>query len=186
MKTQIPYKALYPNTHVQGFENVINRLNTEIAEIKDATVEGLVRCSILIRNETEKKSPSTPVDLGNLRSSWFVVTSKKKIANDIWNKSFKNVVGKKENVNATAMRLESDHASAIAEARAKAQTLSEQGKEVVTMGYSAYYAIYVHENMEAHFKRVEPPAGPRWLQNAFERNHDEMIRIIKDFAKKPL
>ena len=34
-------------------------------------MEGLIMASILIQNDMEKTPPLTPVDIGNLRSSWF-------------------------------------------------------------------------------------------------------------------
>lgn len=59
-------------TRVKGMKNVMNNLNREIANIKGASMQGLMRVSIAIKNDTETSKPKTPVDTGNLRASWRV------------------------------------------------------------------------------------------------------------------
>lgn len=48
----------------------------------------------------------------------------------------------------------------------------------VLMGFTAAYAVYVHENMEATFNR--PGSGPKFFEAALLRNKGEIVRIIRD------
>jgi hypothetical protein len=51
----------------------------------------------------------------------------------------------------------------------------------LTMGYSANYAVYVHEMVGAKFQR--PGAGAKWFQAAFRRNKDRILEVIKQEAQ---
>jgi hypothetical protein len=173
MATKISYATLYPNTHVEGFEEVINNLNAAIAKIEGGSEKGLKLAAAMIREDTEKTSPITPMDLGNLASSWFIVTWKGKMANDKLNVGFKDK-GKTK----IAGRMSANHVSTIEEARAEATAQEEMGNIVCIMGYSAFYAVFVHENLEAEFKR--PGSGPKWFEYAVDRNKGKILQIIKD------
>jgi hypothetical protein len=48
---------------------------------------------------------------------------------------------------------------------------------IVTAGYTAYYAPYVHEKTDA-LNWTRPGSGAKWLQIHFERNREEMKLII--------
>lgn len=61
---------------IKGFEEVMKNLNAEIAKIKGVTMNGLIQSSILIRRDMEFTPPLIPIDLGNLRASWFTTTMK--------------------------------------------------------------------------------------------------------------
>ena len=47
---------------------------------------------------------------------------------------------------------------------------------VATVGYSADYAIYVHENLEAHHK---PPTQAKFLSDVYRRFRGDITRTIK-------
>jgi hypothetical protein len=47
------------------------------------------------------------------------------------------------------------------------------------MGYSANYAIYVHENMASGIKWKRPGSGPKWFQESVYRNSAKMLGIIR-------
>jgi hypothetical protein len=175
------YPKQFPNTHVQGFEDVMNNLNAEIIKIKGASMKGLIESAILIRRDTEKVPVKTPVDLGNLRASWFVVTTTGKQPNDQWNTGFRNSrsdkrQGSASKTSATAARMISDRANAITEMSARAKSFA--GTQVLIMGYSANYAVYVHENMTAT-KWKKKSSGPKWFQEAVFRNSSKILGIIK-------
>jgi len=51
----------------------------------------------------------------------------------------------------------------------------------LVMGFSANYAVYVHEMVGAHFRR--PGAGAKWFEAALKRNHNKMLKIIEKDAK---
>ena len=57
MASSISYSTLYPNTHIKGFEEVMNNLNAELSKIKGGTRKGLIMAMAFIRNDTEKSLP---------------------------------------------------------------------------------------------------------------------------------
>jgi hypothetical protein len=183
MASKIPYGTLYPNTHVRGFEEVIKNLQFEINQIKGASEKGLIKAGIEIRLDTERTAPITPLDYGNLRSSWFITSAKRTAGRDKWNKGFKSTrKGSKRKVDAAKMA--ADHSNTISESKAKLASLLGMGQIGVTMGYSAFYAVYVHENMNAKFKRQQPAAsGPKWFQSAVYRNKDKIVQVIAQIVR---
>jgi hypothetical protein len=172
---QVAFKGMYPNTAVQGFEEVLSNLQREAFNIENGSLKGLILAAAFIRRETERNSPITPVDLGNLRSSWFTVSSKGKAANvkDKFGTALRtgNFKGLK------MAELSTEHEDAIAEAQRLVANPGE-GTEMVMMGYSANYAVYVHENIGAHFQR--PQAGAKWFEAAMKRSTWQVLKILKD------
>ena len=53
---------------------------------------------------------------------------------------------------------------------------------VAIVGYTAYYAPYVHEIPRN--KYTKKGTGPYFLMKAFDQNKKEMLKIIKRRAKK--
>ena len=155
---------------IKGFDTVLKNLNAEIEKIKVKSAAGLIKATIIIRNDTEKTTPITPVDTGNLRSSWFVV-SLRKMASDVHNKAFK---GKKKD------DMAKEHSAAISEAMGMVQAYLKKGILVV-FGYSAEYAAAVHEKLGANFQR--PGAGPKWFESAIKRNAPKIVGIIANETK---
>jgi hypothetical protein len=66
-------------------------------------------------------------------------------------------------------------------------------EDAVEIGYSASYAVYVHENLEPKHAGEPRPSGlgdywgphgePRFLTNAVDRTTDEVLRVIASYAK---
>lgn len=161
------------NTNSYQTEQIIlmRNLNREIEGIKARSMKGLIMAAAYIRNDTEKTAPLTPVDLGNLRVSWFVVT-----ATDIpVGKGSSQFKGAKAGILAT------EHAMTVTEGQSIMASQSSGKKKFLMMGYSANYALWVHENIGANFKR--PNAGPKWLEASIKRNQVKIVQIIKDNAQ---
>jgi hypothetical protein len=68
------------DSYLKGMDNVMSNLNKEIEGIKNRSMRGLIMAAAFIRQETEHTEPFTPVDFGNLRASWFVVTASDSVA----------------------------------------------------------------------------------------------------------
>ena len=51
--------------------------------------------------------------------------------------------------------------------------------DAVEVGFSAAYAVYVHENLEAH----HPTGQAQFLESALRDNRDAILRIIRERAK---
>lgn len=184
MASKFNYAKAYPNTHVKGFETIMNRLNLEINKIKGASLKGLIEAAALIRKDTEKTPKITPLDKGNLRSSWFVATALGKAPDDSYNTGFRNVkseAARKAKVTGLAARMAADRSSAIAEMVLASKVAQATGRAMCVMGYSAHYAVYVHENMNATFHRHPlGVSGAKWFESAVYRNKDKVLQKIRE------
>ena len=166
---------------VIGGEAVLAKLKAELDKIEGKTVKGLILAAAFVRRETENTPPLTPVDLGNLRASWFVATPTR-FAKGGGTIPFK---GPKASIMAT------EHSATISEA--KGMVSGDPKKPGIVFGYSANYALYVHENLGMHNpsspywmnrkKKWRPNSGPKWFQSALGTNTKKMAQIIADNAK---
>jgi len=184
-------------SEIKGFDKVMANLNREIQLIKGRSMKGLIMAAKLIRDDTEKTPPLTPLDLGNLRASWFVVTAKSipvgKSGNFEGEKSG-NFEGEKSGnfEGEKSGKMATEHISTIAEAQGMAAASTKEMPFLI-MGYSANYALWVHEMIHATFnpprkdeskgKRRREGAGPKWFEASVKRNKDKVLRVIKDNAQ---
>jgi hypothetical protein len=162
-------------------QNIIYNLNKEIMKVEGASQSGLIRAVAKIHEETEKGSVKVPIDLGNLRHSWFYVTASARIiAGGSTHKLISEHTGKF--VGKNAGRLAAEHAAIKTEMTGKAKSFAAQYKgPFVIAGYSANYALWVHEMMGAKFKRRG--AGPKWFEIAIKSKQAEILKIIQSNAK---
>ena len=142
----------------QSLQTVMQNLNQEVQKIKGRTMPGLIQAAAHIRRDMDQTPPKILVDTGNLRQSWFTTRIHQKL------------------------------------------------RPILIMGFSANYAFYVHEMVDADFQtprwRYRPEAaarGPRggrriwvipregagakFLEAALNRNHQEILRIIRREAQ---
>lgn len=168
---------------IKGFDKVMANLNAEIAMIKHRSMRGLLMGAAIVRKDMEKTVPLTPVDYGNLKSSFFTVNSK----------SIASGKGSKfEGPKASKMGM--DHSSMISEMQGMAKAKSMGGKGVVYLGYTANYALKTHELLGMSDiprwrygpgpgkKRWYTPragAGPKWFEYSFKRNSNKILEIIR-------
>ena len=164
------------------FTQIMANLNKELSAIAERSLTGLIKSAIMIRNATEKEPYVTPVDLGNLRASWFVVTANGKIIRGGGRSHSAGGMNKTNFVRKNASKLASGHNSALTESQGIADT--EANKRLgpfLVMGYSAYYAGYVHEFVNAEFQR--PGSGPKWFQSAIFRHKQDILKLIYENAR---
>jgi hypothetical protein len=119
---------------LQGMDRVMRNLNMELDKMRRGSAQGLLDAVEFIHADTEKTPPLTPVDTGNLRSSWTV------------------------------------------------RFFRRNKKSVVIFGYSANYALYVHEMIGA-VNWTRSNSGNKWFEYAIKRNHNRLIHIIAGRAK---
>jgi hypothetical protein len=162
---------------LKGFREVEANLNREVIAIKGRTARGLILAVAFIRNDTESTPYITPMESGNLRSSWFAATAKGVVSKDRFSKSFKDDPGR----GLKAGQLAADHLAAQEEARGIMRSAEIGGSMGIMFGYSANYAAYVHENVDAEFKR--PGSGPKWFEAALKRNSGTVLKIISENAQ---
>ena len=131
---------------IQGGRNIIFNLKRKGKDFERKFFGGAILAAGLIRRDMEFTPPLVPVNLGNLRGSWFTVTQ----------------LGGSGPI----------PAEAAAQAR---------GKIILIMGFSASYALAVHEKKWKVGKR--PGSGPKFLEASVKRNKDRAIKIIAGHMK---
>lgn len=158
---------------VEGEEVVMKNLNRELEGITNRSMQGLIKAAAFIHRETETVPPKTPVDLGNLRSSWFVVTAKREVAGMGEAKQWK---GPK------ASTYSGEHQSVMQQGKAELQGLENAGKrKFLMLGYSANYAGFIHEMIGAvNFTREG--SGIKWLETHIKKNTKKIVDIVKENA----
>jgi hypothetical protein len=147
-----------------GLEKLMVNLNREIEKIKGKTMKGYIEAAIVVRRGCEKDNPTVPVDWGNLRNSWFTTTGKAESSG-----LFK---GKKGG------EISAQHSAVKAKYKAEA---NKNPEPMMILGFSANYATFVHENMEAHFQR--PGSGAKFLETSIANNKEKILSLIRDNAQ---
>lgn len=156
-------KKVTGSVKLTGAEKVMKNLQKEIRKITGRSLKGSIKAVILIRRDMENTPPTIPVDLGNLRASWFTV-------------SVLDASGGSANFKGEeAGQMASDHQSVVAEAAGELKPTR------VVFGFTARYTLAVHENMKVTFKR--PGSGPKFFESALRRNHKKIIKVIQKEAK---
>jgi len=190
---------------VTGLSQVMANLNTRIQMIEGRTLKGIIRGVAQIRRDMDKTTPLIPVDKGNLRASFFVITSQGNVTQGA-NPRFKQT-GKKTAFTAQEMaKLQAVHSGTISEMTAKAKALGNSKGPFVVFGFGAYYALYVHEmtgksgisqrsldHMKAVSARSQsginwtrPGSGPKFLENAVDRNTPYVLYTVAKEARGAL
>ena len=157
---------------LKGVADVDKRLKQASVKVQDAMMRGLIEASILIRRDMDKTTPIIPVDTRNLQHSFYTVNTYGK--QEITKSAFTGKDGSKMSV---------EHSSAVSESQGEAQK-QPKSKPILIMGFSAYYALYVHEMERAKFKR--PGAGAKFFESALLRNRDKVKEIIAKRTKEVL
>lgn len=166
---------------LSGIDTVLKNLNAEIEKIEGRTTKGVIKAGIMISKSMDKESPKIPIDTGNLRSSRFVVTAAgvPPEASTLKSGTFRGD---------TAKELATNHTNVIKEQKNKLIALN---KPVLILGFTANYATFVHENLEARFYRPDAPkgkkgrqgSGAKFLEYALQRNQQKILDIIAKEAK---
>jgi len=159
--------------YLKGKEQVEANLNKEIEGIRIRSLKGLINAAAHIRNKTENAPPLTPVDLGNLRASWFVATST----------STPRTEGPHAFKGPHKAKFESQHAAMISEGRGQMAAMTTKEKKFLMMGYSVNYAGFVHEfisEMTINWKR--PGSGAKWLETHLKAESGKIVEIISEQA----
>lgn len=177
--------------HIIEFEEVMRNLALRLERIQVRAADGLIRVAVLLRNETERVAPVTPVDLGNLRASWFAVITGRGVQPDSEGKSGKFREGTKKSPRPPgfASRMASEYKQSIAEYTQEANKIKPN--LTLICGYSAFYAAAVHENLGMHDpsnpywqnRKWRPGSGAKWFQAAIQRNMAKIVGLIAGTIK---
>jgi len=152
---------------VEGLDDVLEDLNKDIAGIKTRTRKGMITAGLLIQRKAQL---NVPVDFGNLRASAFT----------IWSQGG-SVAAQFEGEDSASMSME--HARVV-----KNQVLGIKGNALfdlaVIVGFSAAYALYVHEDMTDGQTARGTLRKPKFLEKAFVANKEAILFAIQNEAWK--
>lgn len=154
---------------IKGLQQVVKNLNRQVRRIEGRTLAGLIDANIIIRRDMENSYPRIPVDTGNLRASYFCVTSKGR-AEDGGTPVFKGM---------GSARMSSQHENVLSKARASASIMRDPA---IIIGFTANYALPVHERFgTVNWNR--PNSGPKFLEKALKNNEREILNAIRKAAR---
>ena len=144
-----------------GVDKVLRNLNAEIKKIEGRTQAGVIDAAMMIKNKAGHK---TPRDTGNLVGSAYVIWPKGKQPNS---PNFKGEDTEK---------LSSDFDRGVSEGKSR---MNRQKQPVAEIGYTAYYAVFVHEIDKAY------RGGKSWklLESALTENAGKIMILIKAWAR---
>lgn len=125
------------NTNIEGLDTVLLRMHRELEGVVQGSLKGLVALGLFILSESGRL---VPVDVGNLRASGYLM----------WENGAESSPGGFKGGDAAEMSANHTNVKTIAKFRVR------MSKEpVVLVGYSAYYAIYVHEDLTANHNKLK-------------------------------
>jgi hypothetical protein len=160
--------------YLKGMDVVMANLNKEIELITNASMRGLVLAAHHIREKTNdegKASDLTPIDKGNLNSSFFIATPT----------SRPSVKGsKKFTSDSVGRRVASEHASTVEQAVGEVASMSTGNKKFVMLGYTAFYSGFVHEFIDPNISWTRIGSNAKWLQNTIYNEKGKILNIIKN------
>lgn len=159
----MPLPTTRTGMRVVGVDKVLKNLNKEVIKIKSRTKKGMIAAGHLIQRESQK---IVPREFSNLAGSAFVA----------WSPTGSTTTGKvnPDTPPKVAARLKSEHVSILEEEKSKLPASTTN--PVVETGMTAFYAIYVHENLEAKHKEGKEN---KFLQKAVERNQSQILDVIR-------
>jgi len=181
-------------TRVIGLEEALFRIKSEAGAIKMRSLAGVTRGGLVIKRAAQKL---VPVDTANLKASAFIVFDKTgvgtrgalsamdEVPNFSATKSPKRKAGrsgtgrsargKGSGSKVDVAKLQADHLAALTKAAGETA-----GKAVVLVGFSASYAIFVHEDMTKNHTTGEA----KFLERAVTGNISEVVAAIRRGAEK--
>lgn len=144
-----------------GMNTVLQNLNRAIAGIEGRTKKGMIKAALLVKGDSMRQ---TPRDLGNLAGSAYTEHN--------WQTASESVPKYK---GPAAGKLYAEHSSRKAEGR---QQIAGVDGLVSTIGYTAYYAPFVHE-----IQKNYTVGNWQFLRNALANNEMKILGILKEEAQ---
>jgi hypothetical protein len=162
---------------ITGAEEIRRNLQAAQIEIKKNVLKGMINgARIVQRGVTINDLPTTPVDIGNLRASFFISTILGVKAGASPKFRVMNPKNKHKLTPAKFAELQAGHASALNTNVMVARNLT------VILGYGANYAIWVHE-MEGDINWSKDGSGPKWFEKSLKKNKAAILLAIGTAAK---
>lgn len=153
---------------LEGLDDVLSAINRKIMkQYPEATLQGLLKYGVIVLADAQRR---TPVDLGNLRHSGFIV----------WRKGSATPSKGRRFRGKGRSRMGRDHQIAKNLGKIRAVREGKKKRPGVMVGFSAHYAPFVHENVEASYNVGEA----KFLEKAFQANIAEGLRLIGSEVKE--
>lgn len=167
-------KFVSTGTGLEGINDVMKNINFHYDKMKgEKTAAGLARVAILIRQSGENDSPTTPMDTGNLRASFFAAIKDAK--GPLFGGSG---VGKKSEqrgeVNTTFQQM------VVSTAR---QEAAASPYPIMYFGYSAIYAAAVHEMVGENIKWKKKGSGAKYFEHSLRSKKGEILQTLAESMK---
>lgn len=193
-----------------GLDAAMNKLYTIIESIEERTYTGLNEIPKMIYTEMETRPPLIPVDVGNLKESYFAVNSKNHVimGRNPHFRSFRtgaiqrgrsSKIGQFRGATGGILKMErlrQDHAAAIFKCGSKAKSIGKSMGPTIVFGFSAFYALYVHEARVKAQKKpgkfselvkavgwTRPGSGPKFFESAIKNNLIKIALMLEATAK---
>ena len=169
-----------PGYSLDGMDIILNNIKAETTKMKMKALGGMIEGAIGIRRDIDHKNPKIPVDLGNLRASWFITTTlgSEQVEGA---GSFRETDdgGTRQRPVGFAAKMAAEHTSIIAQAQAEVNVAA---KMTLIMGFSANYAIWVHEMLgDVNWSR--PGSGAWFFRQAINENREKVLQKIATAMK---
>jgi len=164
-------------TSRKGLEEILSNLNKEISKIEGDIQKGLTLGMQLIKAESMK---NTPVDTGNLKASHYLVSGDG--TSDVGGQGFTSESD-------SGKKVVEEHPGKIQEAKAR---INNKSGPFVELGCTAFYAEYVHEDLQASHLKAGPKGGPsivtsgkaKFMEDAIKNGQKQLLETIKRYAKR--
>lgn len=163
---------------LEGFEQMLKSYKQEVYKLKSNTLKGMIKAQAMIRESMDATRPLIPVDTGNMRKSWFCVTSNSAVI------SGKNPAFSNDNYDASKLSME--HAAIIEKAMTEATAKGKAYGPFIVFGLSAYYASYVEHMYSRKGHKItwtREGSGPEFFIKAIKRTKSKILRILAQSAK---
>ena len=183
----LPKKGPYSNAsgargglRVFGIDKMLRNLRKESNEIYNNSIIGMYKGALLILRDATLLCPR---DLQNLRASGFVMANgpkvtgkrvkRKKGSSPKFVDSRQGTTTYKPGITA---QMTGDHEEVISNHE---REMESRKNPMVVVGFSAFYAVYVHEDPYAHHEVGQY----KFLQLSIRRNTDKVLAMIKEEAR---
>jgi len=150
---------------VIDLDKALASLQRDMMRVPQLTLKGLIKGGFIIQRQAQKL---TPIDTGNLRASAFTIWAMK---TDVEAPNFRGEKGRE---------MDMQHEKVIRQEKSKMST--NPLKPEVEVGYTAAYAIFVHENLDARHKVGQA----KFLEAAVALKAPDVVAAVKSESRKAL
>lgn len=155
-------------TRVVGLEKVLNKLNSRLKELKGPNMKaGLIQGGLMIMRGSQQR---VPVDTGNLKASAYVQWD----GGSTPEPKFSEQSEKTKLTPEQLAMLKQTHEAALQKAQKMVKSQKNNDAAVVA-GHSAYYALFVHEDLNA----AHMVGQAKFLENTIKEDQKQIFNAVK-------